>query len=174
MLSSLKIDYLFLPTTSILYPDHYQVQVIETELSQVLEGEYRPGHFKGMLTIVLKLFHLIQPSVAYMGEKDYQQLLLVKKMVSALFLSIKIVACKTIRAEDGLALSSRNSRLSPLQRQTAVHFPRLLATISLSVEEVISSLQSLGIIVDYVAEKWQRRLGAIWIDDVRLIDNISL
>ena len=85
LLLSHKIDYLFIPDPKSIYPDDYTVRVIETELSSTLEGEFRPGHFEGMLTVVLKLLNLIQPSRAYFGEKDYQQLLLVKKMASALF-----------------------------------------------------------------------------------------
>jgi pantoate--beta-alanine ligase len=167
------VDYLFLPDSTTMYPDQYQIQVMETELTQELEGKYRPGHFTGMLTIVLKLLNLIQPSRAYFGEKDYQQLLLVKKMVSALFLPIDVIGCPTVRASDGLALSSRNSRLTPAQREKAAHFPRLLQS-RLTPEEIICQLAALDCKVDYIVEQWQRRLGAIWIDDIRLIDNVSL
>jgi len=95
-----------------LYPDDYQFQVLETELSQELEGKFRPEHFKGMLTVVLKLLNIVQPTRAYFGEKDFQQLLLIKKMVSAFFLPTEIIACATVRADDGIAISSRNTRLN--------------------------------------------------------------
>ncbi|RDI48103.1 pantoate--beta-alanine ligase [Aquicella lusitana] len=173
ILASQQVDYLLLPDAESLYPDHYQIQLTETEMSRELEGEYRPGHFNGMLTVVLKLLNLVQPARAYFGEKDYQQLLLVKKMAAALFLPVDIVPCETIRAEDGLALSSRNSRLNTEQRQKAAHFPQLLQSHQ-PVEHIAEQLKALGFKVDYIVEKWQRRLGAVWLDDVRLIDNISI
>jgi pantoate--beta-alanine ligase len=115
----------------------------------------------------------VQPTRSYFGEKDYQQLLLIKKMVSALFLSTEIIACPTLRAADGLALISRNSRLTPEQREQAVHFPTLLNS-KLNTSVIADKLTALGFKVDYIAEKWQRRLGAVWLDNIRLIDNIPL
>jgi pantoate--beta-alanine ligase len=94
-------------------------------------------------------------------------------MVAALFLPTEIIGCETIRAEDGLALSSRNSRLTPAQRAKSANFPKLLQS-SLHVDEITEQLKALGFKVDYIAEKWQRRLGAIWVDDVRLIDNVAI
>ncbi len=167
------VDYLLLPTMEELYPDQYTVQVAELALANELEGEYRPGHFTGMLTVVLKLLNIASATNAYFGEKDYQQMLLVTKMVQALFVPTNIVACETRRAEDGLALSSRNSRLTPAQRQLAVEFPKLMQG-NLSDEEVIAALSNLGFKVDYVCQKWGRRLGAVWLDQVRLIDNLPL
>jgi pantoate--beta-alanine ligase len=172
-LNPCTIDYLFCPLAKDIYLDNYEVRVTETNISQVLEGEHRPGHFDGMLTIVLKLLHLIQPARAYFGEKDYQQLLLVKKMVQALFLPVEIIPCKTIRAEDGLALSSRNSRLNPDQRKKAVHFAKYLKNAQ-NTEEAAEQLTALGFRLDYICEQWERRLGAVWLDDVRLIDNFAL
>jgi pantoate--beta-alanine ligase len=173
LLSTKKVDYLFMPSYEEIYQDHYQIQIHETELCSVLEGEYRPGHFTGMLTVVLKLINIIQPKRAYFGEKDFQQLLLIKKMVSALFIPVEIIPCETIRATDGLALSSRNSRLNPEQRMKAVYFPKLLQR-KISIEEIIIQLSDLGFKVDYIVEKWQRRLGAVWLDEIRLIDNFAL
>jgi pantoate--beta-alanine ligase len=172
-LEKYQVDYLFAPPANEMYPDQYQVRVTETELSASLEGEYRPGHFDGMLTVVLKLLNAIQPNKAYFGEKDYQQFMLVKKMAEALFLPTDIIPCQTIRAEDGLALSSRNSRLSPEQREKAAKFSQLL-TSSQNPEMISEQLISLGFKVDYIAESWGRRLGAVWLDEVRLIDNISI
>jgi pantoate--beta-alanine ligase len=172
-LAAYDIDFLLCPNPADIYPDNYEVQVSEIELSRELEGAYRPGHFSGMLTIVLKLLNLVQPTRAYFGEKDYQQLLLVKKMVSALLLPIDIVGCETVRANDELALSSRNNRLNPQQREKAANFPRLLQS-SLSTEAISEQLISLGFNVDYITEKWQRRLGAVWLDEIRLIDNIPI
>lgn len=173
LLKSMEVDYLFVPTPLDIYPDEYQFQVTENSLSIELEGAHRPLHFNGMLTVVLKLLNLILPTRAYFGEKDYQQLLLVKKMVEAFFLPIDIIACKTIRAADNLALSSRNSRLNATQREKAKYFPEFLQA-SLSCAEITNALVELGFKVDYIVEKWNRRLGAVWLDDVRLIDNFSL
>lgn len=173
LLEANNIDYLFLPHAEALYPDYYQFQIAETELSKQLEGEHRPGHFTGMLTVVLKLLNLMQAHKAYFGEKDFQQLLLIKKMADAFFLKTDIVTCPTQRATDGLALSSRNSRLTPKQREMAAYFPQLLQQ-SLDVNVIAEKLQQLGFKVDYIAEKWERRLGAVWIDDIRLIDNFPL
>lgn len=170
-LSAEKIDYLLLFDSKSLYPDNYEVQVSETEIGKDLEGAYRPGHFTGVLTVVTKLLNLVLPMRAYFGEKDYQQYLLIKKMVSALFMSVEIIACETVRAPDLLALSSRNSRLNASQREKAALFAKGLQS-NYSGEELIQQLTSWGFKVDYVAEKWQRRLGAVWLDDIRLIDNI--
>ena len=173
LLQEAGVDYLFMPKSPAIYPDEYAVQITEVEDSHVLEGEHRPGHFTGMLTVVLKLFNLVQPTRAYFGEKDYQQLLLIKKMAEALFLPIEIVGCETVRAEDGLALSSRNSRFTLEQRQKAPQFAFSLQS-SEDAAVVSQRLQALGFKVDYIAERWGRRLGAVWLDDIRLIDNIAL
>lgn len=167
-----KVDYLFLPDAESMYSDGYQIKIVESDIANTLEGEYRPGHFTGMLTVVMKLLNLVGPSRAYFGEKDFQQLLLIKRMVSALFLPIEIISCKTVRADDGLALSSRNSRLNTEQRKLAKEFPQLLMS-GLNCEEIKNQLTRLGFKVDYIIDQWQRRLGAVWIDNVRLIDNIS-
>jgi len=173
LLQAHAVDYLLLFDEKSLYPDEYQLQVSETEISKVLEGEFRPGHFTGMLTIVLKFLNLVQPARSYYGEKDYQQLLLIKKMADALFLPMEIVGCATVRAEDEVALSSRNNRLAPEQREKAAHFPRLLRSAA-EPEEIRQQLTALGFRVEYIIDLWQRRLGAVWLDDVRLIDNIPL
>ncbi|VVC76445.1 Pantothenate synthetase [Aquicella siphonis] len=172
-LSEQGVDYLLLFNAEQLYPDHYQIQVSETEISRVLEGEFRPGHFTGMLTIVLKFLNLVQPTRSYYGEKDYQQLQLIRKMADALFLPVEIIGCETVRAHDGLALSSRNSRLTDEQRDRAKHFPALLQS-GLDPEEIAAQLTRRGFKVDYIADQWQRRLGAVWLDQVRLIDNVII
>lgn len=173
ILKTMNIDYLFMPSAEAMYPDHYKLQLSEHELALELEGQYRPGHFTGMLTVVLKLLNLVQASKAYFGEKDYQQYLLVKKMSEALFLNTEIVACPTVREVDGLALSSRNSRLNAGQRKKATVFAQLLKE-NKTLESIEQKLQAEGFKVDYVAERWGRRLAAVWIDDIRLIDNESL
>lgn len=173
MLAEQGVDYLLLFDSQALYPDQYHIQISEMEISNILEGEYRPRHFQGMLTIVLKFLNIVQPTRSYYGEKDYQQFLLIQKMVHALFLPIEILSCATVRADDQLALSSRNSRLTKEQRSRAAYFPQLLQS-SLTPEHIKVELQKLGFKVDYIVDKWQRRLGAIWLDEVRLIDNIEI
>jgi pantoate--beta-alanine ligase len=101
LLSEQKVDFLLLPSSETMYPDNYEIQVTETNVSTELEGQHRPGHFNGVLTVVMKLLNLVQPGKAYFGKKDYQQLLLIQKMVSALFMPVEIVACETLRAESG-------------------------------------------------------------------------
>jgi len=174
LLADKKIDYVLIPNAAAMYPENFEIQVDETLLSQKLEGECRPGHFKGMLSVVTKLLCLVQADAAYFGEKDFQQLLLIKKMVAALFIPTKIIACETIRTAEGLALSSRNSRLNQQQKEKAIQFANILANKHYSLAEVKQKLTALNISIDYIAEEWQRRLGAVWIDDVRLIDNIPI
>lgn len=173
LLEAAGVDYILYPDEPAMYPDKYEVQVLEKTISKELEGEFRPGHFEGMLTVVLKLLNIAQADKAYFGEKDFQQLTLVKKMVEAFFIPTEIVPCPTIRQEDGLALSSRNGRLSPEQRKQATEISRLLKS-SLSDEEVMKKLAESGFRPEYVATKWGRRLAAAWLGDVRLIDNVPL
>ncbi|MEN9917126.1 MAG: pantothenate synthetase [Pseudomonadota bacterium] len=174
LLNTQKIDYLLLLDSETIYSDNYHIQIHDTsDLSKELEGKFRPGHFIGMLTVVLKYLNIVKPTRAYYGEKDYQQLLLIKKMAQALFLGVEIIGCSTIRATDGLALSSRNSRLSLEQRANAGHFPKILKLSSTS-ETAKQELKSLGFKVDYVADQWGRRLAAIYVGDVRLIDALPI
>jgi pantoate--beta-alanine ligase len=174
LLCKQKVDYLLLLDAETIYSDNYQIQIHDTsDLSKELEAEFRPGHFIGMLTAVLKYLNIVRPTHAYYGEKDYQQLLLIKKMALALFLETEIVGCPTIRATDGLALSSRNTRLSAEQRAKASHFPIILKLAS-SSEVAKKQLKSLGFKVDYVADHWGRRLGAVHVGAVRLIDALSI
>jgi len=166
-------DYVLFPNNDELYPDHYRYQVSENEVSLILEGKSRPGHFTGMLTIVLKLLNLVKPARAYFGEKDFQQLELVKGMVDALFLDVDIIACLTVREDSGLAMSSRNSRLSSYERLLADHFAKALKDYT-SQEMFTAQLVKMGMKVDYI-ETWQNRLlAAVQIGNIRLIDNIEL
>lgn len=169
----LGVDAVFAPPHEALYPDSYRYKVSESELSLSMEGAHRPGHFDGVLTVVLKLFNILRPKRAYFGEKDYQQLQLVKDMVKAFLLPVEIVSCPTIRDDDGLALSSRNRRLSPAARVKAARFPEILANAE-SAGRAISELSEAGFEVEYVEERDGRRFGAVVLENVRLIDNISL
>jgi pantoate--beta-alanine ligase len=166
-------DLALSPAHDDLYHDDYRYRVTETSLSLHMEGAHRPGHFDGVLTVVLKLLNLVRPRRAYFGEKDYQQLLLVRGMVDAFFLPVQIVPCATVRAEDGLALSSRNARLGPTARARAAEFPRLLAGGGDS-QAVRRQLEDTGFDVDYVVDSDGRRFAAVTVDGVRLIDNRAL
>ncbi len=166
-------DFVLAPPHEQIYADGYRYRVTEAELSRTLEGAHRPGHFDGVLTVVLKLFNVVRPHRAYFGEKDYQQYRLVRGMVEALCVPVEIVPCATVRDPDGLAMSSRNRLLSPAARERAAAFPELLAGGD-PPEVVRRCLERAGFEVDYVADVDGRRFGAVWIDGVRLIDNMPL
>ena len=121
------VDYLFAPSPEEMYGDgRPAVTVVATELSRKLEGHFRPGHFEGVLTVVAKLFNIVEPDVAVFGAKDFQQCVLVRRMCSDLDFPIDIVIAPTIRESDGLAMSSRNVYLSPEDRQSALLLSRAL------------------------------------------------
>lgn len=167
------VDAVFAPAPEALYADGYRYRMTETELSRRWEGAHRPGHFDGVLTVVLKLFNVVRPDRAYFGEKDWQQLELVRGMVRALLLPVEIVACPTVRDADGLALSSRNQRLSPLGRAHAAAFPWALRRAP-DAGAAAATLRAKGFEVDYVEDVDGVRLGAVRIEGVRLIDNVRL
>lgn len=166
-------DAVILPSEGQLYPGGYRCRVTETDLARRWEGAHRPGHFDGVLTVVLKLLNLVQPSRAYFGEKDWQQLLLVRRMAEDFFLPCDIVGCPTVREVDGLARSTRNRRLSAEGRQRAAEFPRALR-LARTASDAIVTLKTLGFEVDYVEDHEGRRLGAVRLEGVRLIDNVRL
>jgi len=119
-------DIVFMPSGSEMYPDNYDSWVEVGTITEKLEGASRPGHFRGVSTVVAKLFNIIQPDKAYFGQKDAQQLLVIKKMVADLDMNLEVVACPTIREPDGLAMSSRNTYLNGQQRQAATVLYRAL------------------------------------------------
>jgi len=170
---SWRVDAVFLPRYEDLYADDYRFEVSEKLESKILCGAHRPGHFNGVLTVVLKLFNLVEPDRAYFGEKDFQQLRLIQGMVSALHVPVEIVPCKTVREADGLAMSSRNVHLTPAERELAAALPKVLRT-SLTAADAAAELSSLGFVVEYVEEHWGRRLAAAHLGKVRLIDNVEL
>lgn len=122
-----KVDFLFMPPAKVLVPAGFSTQVTVKGLSEPLCGRFRPGHFTGVATVVLKLLNLCRPTKAYFGLKDYQQFLVVRRMVRDLNVPVKIVACPTVRERDGLACSSRNRMLSPEDRRRAAAFALALA-----------------------------------------------
>src|SRR6478735_2109147 len=167
------VDHVIAPSAAEMYPDDYRYRVSEASFSQTLEGVHRPGHFDGMLTVVLRLLNIVQANRAYFGEKDWQQLRLVEGMVQAFFLPVEIVACPTERDPDGLALSSRNRRLSREARAKAAAFPRTLRAAP-TAAAAREQLEARGFAVDYVEDHEGRRLGAVRLEKVRLIDNVAL
>ena len=174
LLQSNGVDYCLLPTEQAIYIDDYHYQVQEARDSLPMEGKHRPGHFTGVLTVVIKLLNLAKPHRAYFGEKDYQQLQLIRGMVNAFFMNIEIISCPIIREPSGLAYSSRNNRLNNEQRQIAAQFAQIFHQTAFSCEQLKTELNDHGIEVEYLEEHAGRRFVAIKIGDIRLIDNYPL
>jgi len=198
ILIAAKTDMLFLPDGEVMYPNGQMAitKVCVPEITRELEGEYRPGHFDGVSTVVNKFFNLVQADVAFFGEKDYQQLLLVRKMVDDLNIPIEIKSVATFREADGLAMSSRNSRLSGKQRRLAPGLYRVLQMVSkqlvkreqlvIDIEaQAIDELKINGFDVEYVSVRDRTSLkkqtaqtgnrivlAAARLGTVRLIDNL--
>jgi pantoate--beta-alanine ligase len=173
LLQSEGTDFVLVPAAVDLYPDGYRYRVTEVEQSRELEGAFRPGHFDAVLTVVLKLLQLAAADRAYFGEKDWQQLTLVQGMAHAFFLPTAIIACPTVREATGLAMSSRNRRLSAEDRRKAPDLHRVLSSAS-TADEAERDLLADGFTVDYVEDREARRLAAVRLGGVRLIDNIPL
>jgi pantoate--beta-alanine ligase len=167
------VDILFAPDADELYPSGFQTWVDVEELGRTLEGEFRPGHFRGVATICLKLFNLVRPERAYFGQKDAQQAAVIRRMVRDLNVPVEIRVLPTVRDSDGLALSSRNVYLSPDERERALALPQALATKDASrARELLRELD-----VDYVevADFDPKVLAAaVRVGSTRLIDNVVL
>jgi pantoate--beta-alanine ligase len=167
------VDILFAPDADELYPPGFQTWVDVEELGRRLEGEYRPGHFRGVATVCLKLFNIVRPNRAYFGQKDAQQVAVIKRMVRDLDHEVRIRVVPTVRDPDGLALSSRNAYLSPEERELALQLPRALATRD--PELARASLNGLDVDYVEVADFEPRVLaGAVRVGETRLIDNVVL
>jgi pantoate--beta-alanine ligase len=171
------VDYVFAPAVDELYPRGYQTWVDVEELGSVLEGAHRPGHFRGVATICLKLFHIVRPQTAYFGQKDAQQVAVLRRMLTDLNLDrdVALRVLPTVRDADGLALSSRNRYLSAEEREHALALPRALATRS--VDDARAQLAAApGIEVDYVDTLDDGRVlaAAVRVGSTRLIDNVLL
>ncbi len=193
------VNLVFVPEIPSLYPPGYQSWVTVEEVTQPLEGAFRATHFRGVATIVLKLFHIVQPDVSCFGAKDYQQQSMIRRMVQDLDLPVEIVVCPTIREPDGLAMSSRNVYLSPRERTSALSLSRSLALAQLRLDsgetdltKIVSEMQSTlaahpEITIDYVtiadpdslaelrvAQPEMVALIAARVGKTRLIDNRRL
>ena len=198
-LSAAGVDLLFAPTEADLYPEPQQYHVDPPEIQHQLDGEFRPGHFRGVATVVLKLFNIVQPQAALFGKKDYQQLMVLRNMTRQLALPITIVGGETVRADDGLALSSRNAYLSPAESADAPGLrrrpQRIRAAVSAGVtdfakleREAAAELDRNGWKTDYVTLRRQADLqlpddsgkqalvvlAASRLGAARLIDNLEI
>ena len=175
--ASLGADLVFAPGYREIYPDDFSYRIEENAISQVLCGAHRPGHFTGVLTVVMKLLNIVRPDRAYFGEKDYQQFRLIKGMVRAFFLDTEIVPCPIVREADGLALSSRNVNLDCEARGKAPLIHELIAGPD-DDQTVRRRLTEAGFRVDYVESRDGRRFAAVRVGEgsreVRLIDNVAI
>ena len=173
MAAEAGVDLAFCPSASEIYPAGYQTWVEVTELGSMLEGVHRPGHFRGVATICLKLFNIVQPDVVYFGQKDAQQVEVVRRLLRDLDLEIELHVLPTVRDADGLALSSRNALLTPEARRQALALPRALAT-----KDAARARSELdGLTVDYVeVAPFDPPVlaAAVRVGDIRLIDNVVL
>ncbi|MDH5473034.1 MAG: pantoate--beta-alanine ligase [Gammaproteobacteria bacterium] len=200
LLDDASVDVLFVPQDDELYPVDQKktTKVIVPGLSDMLEGECRPGHFTGVTTIVCKLFNIVQPDIVCFGEKDFQQLMLVRRMVAELNMPITILAVATRREADGLAMSSRNNRLDGEQRSKAPVIYQVLTGVYKQIkqgirdysrleQDAVTKLTNSGFVVEYVAIRRSSDLAlpvpgdsnlviltAARLGDIRLIDNIPL
>jgi pantoate--beta-alanine ligase len=167
------VELLFAPSADELYPPGFQTWVEVERLGSVLEGEHRPGHFRGVATVCLKLFNLVRPQLAFFGQKDAQQVAVLQRMIRDLDLELELRVVPTVRDADGLALSSRNVQLSPGERARALALPRALAT-----KDPARARELLrGLDVDYVevADFEPKVLtAAVRVGGTRLIDNVVL
>jgi pantoate--beta-alanine ligase len=197
LLREAGVDLVWTPMPEIVYPSGYQTYIEVEEVTRPLEGAARPGHFRGVATIVAKLFNVFQPQRAYFGQKDAQQVVVIKRMVEDLNFNLEIVVGPTVREADGLAMSSRNARLSQAARQAATCLYRALLAAKSAFEQGERSAESLRAVIrtviestplarldyasvahpdtlaelDLVEEKALLSL-AVFVDEVRLIDNI--
>jgi pantoate--beta-alanine ligase len=192
------VDILFYPDIASIYPEGYSTYVEVKGLSDKLCGAFRPGHFKGVATIVTKLFNIVKPKRAYFGQKDYQQSVIIRRMVKDLNLDVEIIVCPTVREEDGLAMSSRNSYLSGKEREAATIIYKTLTKASeliqsgiidgvriknfmmeeIKKEPAVSSIDYVGVYdpetldeIDIIKSEVVLA-AAIFIGKTRLIDNI--
>jgi pantoate--beta-alanine ligase len=197
-LEAAGVDLLFAPTEADLYPEPQEYTVEPPAIQNILDGEFRPGHFRGVATVVLKLFNIVQPQAAVFGKKDYQQLMVIRNMTRQLALPITIIGGETVRADDGLALSSRNGYLSPEERTEAPRLYRELNQIRAAIHAgesdtlklenaAIFALAAAGWKTDYVAVRQRSDLtppngseralvvlAASRLGGTRLIDNCEI
>jgi len=168
------VDLLFAPPVSEVYPDGFQTTVSVTKLARRWEGEFRPGHFEGVATIVTKLCSLVRPQIAFFGQKDFQQSVLVRRLVEDLNLGTRVVVCPTVRDDDGLALSSRNQSLTPTQRRAV---PVLYAALRAGQAAVRAGIRSATrirrLMRDKIATEPLARVEYLSVCDPRTLEPLS-
>ncbi len=197
LLEQLNPDIVFIPDTNEIYPDsQIKAEIIVPELDSIYCGEFRPGHFRGVATVVTKLFNIVQPDIAIFGEKDYQQLLVIRSLVQSLDLPVEIVGSATVREADGLAMSSRNSYLTDEERRQAPILYECLCGIADAIKQGDSNFEKLeknglnrlkesGFRPEYLnicdAETLKEPknhklviICAAWLGKARLIDNVAV
>ncbi len=197
MMKEVGVDVVFAPTEAEIYPEPQTFVVEPSDLQHILEGAFRPGHFRGVATVVLKLFNMVSPRTAIFGKKDYQQYVVLRDMVKQLALPVEIIPAETVRAEDGLALSSRNAYLTPVERTEAARLYRILQEVRgalLAGRRDYAKLEAEALAkfnekwaADYVAIRRQSDLqppspadrdlvvlGAAKLGRPRLIDNVEV
>ncbi|MFN4095925.1 MAG: pantoate--beta-alanine ligase [Sphingomonas sp.] len=196
MLAEAGVDLLWMPPVEVMYPEGHSTNISVSGVSEPLDGAARPGHFDGVATVVAKLFNQVKPDIALFGEKDFQQLAVIRRMVADLDFDIDVRGVPTQRDDDGLALSSRNAYLAPEDRAAAVALPRALGVAARAIEKgddaaaalatARASLEAAGFEVDYVElvdagslgtpvpDQPRRLLAAARISGTRLIDNVSV
>lgn len=194
LLTAHSCDLLWMPGVDDMYPAGFATNVSVSGVSAGLDGAARPGHFDGVATVVTKLFNQVRPDIAFFGEKDFQQLAVIRRMAADLDLGLEIVGVPTVREADGLALSSRNIYLSPDERSRAVALPRALAEAKRAIEAgepgwhaaAMASLVQAGFVTDYISlvdaatlgdsvpGQPRRLLAAARIGSTRLIDNLDI
>jgi pantoate--beta-alanine ligase len=200
MLADAGCSLMFMPDVIEVYPNGSEraTRIEVPGLSRILDGEFRPGHFEGVTTVVAKLFHIVEPDVAVFGEKDFQQLTIIRRMVADLCMPVEVIAAPTVRDSDGLAMSSRNQYLTPEERQVA---PRIYQTLLATAKQLragetdfagieragIQALEGAGMRPDYFAVRQAQDLSAPGADTshlvvltaarlgkARLIDNVQV
>ncbi|WP_141736729.1 pantoate--beta-alanine ligase [Oligoflexus tunisiensis] len=152
-LNSLGVNVLFAPNAADMYPPGFETYVYNEKRSDILCGRFRPGHFQGVLTVVSKLFNIVEPDFALFGKKDYQQFTLLKKMAQDLCFPIEVIGCPTLRDPDGLAMSSRNLRLTPEERQLA---PELFRAMQMVKEALQGGEKRQKVLLDTFTQELQR------------------
>ena len=197
-LEGIEPDLIFIPEVDEVYPagPEHETQVVVPELDSIFCGAFRPGHFTGVATVVSKLLNMVQPDIALFGNKDYQQLLVIKNLVTDLCIPVKIIGVETVREESGLALSSRNRYLNPEEKVVAAELYRALSGLVESVKagsndyqqleaSAIKHLENKGFKIEYLSIRNAADLGeptgtklvvlaAAWLGKARLIDNIQI
>ncbi len=171
------VDILFLPTENELYPDGIECGIKTGKAAQGLEATFRPTHFNGVVNVVSRLFNAVKPDIAVFGEKDFQQLQVIKEMVESYDMPVEIIGSPILRDEHGLALSSRNAYLSERELKIARNLNKVIkeAAKTKNINKAKEKLLSLGFDkIDYIDIKWDRVLAAAWVGKTRLIDNISI